>query len=76
MSAEKLDVSVADVKKLKHDFLNDINSLKLNLEALEMLRDDPQEFAVLLELMRDTVHLFQDRVEFTLQRMSSDCRTP
>ena len=70
MSADKPTITVVDVRNLKHDFLNDINSLKLNLEALELLREDPQEFGVLIELMRDTVRLLQDRVDATLQCMT------
>ena len=58
-------VTTFDQRKLKHDFLNDINSLRMGIEALEMLRDDPVEFAELVDVMRETVKVFEDRLAVT-----------
>jgi hypothetical protein len=61
-----------ELKQLRHDFLNDINSLRMNLEALNMVREDPDEFVTLTEMMRDTISVLHERVEHALQRFSAD----
>lgn len=64
--------STVDRRKLKHDFANDIYSLKINLDALQMLRDNPEEFSTLLALMRDTLQTFQQRIESTMALIPDD----
>jgi hypothetical protein len=70
--AADTNASAVDRRKLKHDFANDIYSLKINLEALQMLRDNPEEFSTLLALMRDTLQTFQQRIETTIALIPDD----
>ena len=57
----------ADCAKLRHDLRNDIGSLKMNLEALRLMRDDANEHAELIELMQGTIKMMQERLEFALK---------
>lgn len=56
-----------DRRHLLHDFLNDINSLKMNLEALQIVRDDPDEFTELVDLMHSTIDSHEARFEAALR---------
>ena len=69
-------LSSEDRRKLKHDFNNDLNSLKLNLDALQIVREDHDQFLELIELMRETLNTLQSRVESTLARTDSSNDTP
>ncbi len=66
------DSTAADMnpRKLKHDFLNDISSLKMNVEALQLMREEPEEFDELISLMRGTIQLFEDRLDSVLSLRS------
>lgn len=56
-----------DRRRLLHDFSNDLNSLKMNLEVMQMARDDPDEFAQLVDLMQSTIKCHQARIDAVLK---------
>lgn len=63
--------TASDLKTLTHDFANDINCLKMNLQTLEMMRDDAELHAKLIQLMNDSVDILQQRIRSTLILISN-----
>lgn len=61
-----------DSRKLRHDFANDISSLKLNIAVLTMLHENPEEFAELTQLMRETVSTLESRLTLVLDTLGRD----
>jgi hypothetical protein len=57
----------AELSKLRHDFANDINCLKMNLDAIHMVRADPEEVSELVRLMECSLQLLQERINATLK---------
>jgi hypothetical protein len=51
-----------DNRQLRHDFANDIGSLKMNVEAIRCVRENPEEFGQLIELMRETISILETRI--------------
>jgi len=56
-------------RKLRHDFANDISSLKMNVEVLKLTREDPDEFEQLIELMQGTISTLESRLMHNMDRM-------
>lgn len=59
-------------RQLRHDFANDIGSLKLNMEALRLIRDDPAECEELLQIMQGTIHTLENRLSNVLDSLPMD----
>ncbi len=59
--------AIVDRRKIKHDFMNDLNSLLMTLEALQMVREEPDEFAELVALMQSTINSFVARIDAVLK---------
>ncbi|MEZ6089828.1 MAG: hypothetical protein R3C05_17730 [Pirellulaceae bacterium] len=52
-----------------HEFKNDLGSLRMNLEAIKLSRDDPDEHQELIELMFDTVSTLENRIAETMRSL-------
>lgn len=65
-----------ELKTLTHDFANDINSLKMNLQILEFSREDAEEHAKLIQVMNDTVATLQQRIEGTFELIRERMDSP
>lgn len=69
------DVTV-DHQKLYHDFRNDIVSLKMNLEAIKLSRDEPDTHQELVEMMLDSVKTLDQRIGQTMKLLiDNDSKT-
>lgn len=58
-------------RKLRHDFANDIGILKMNVEALRLLRENPEECEDLLQLMQDSINTLEVRLMKVLDLMAT-----
>lgn len=70
------DTGPVSAAKIRHDFANDINSLKMNLEALDMAQDDPEQHAALVRLMHDTIDGLHQRLNTVVQRLTGEGEQP
>ncbi len=60
-----------EIHKLRHDFANDIGSLKMNVEVLRLVREKPDEFEQLVELMQETISILEARLTQNLDMMTN-----
>jgi hypothetical protein len=63
-----------DILKLRHDFANDIGSLKMSVEVLRLVRENPDEFEQLITLMQETVSTLESRLMQSLDAMIDSVR--
>ena len=59
-----------DCAKLRHDFANDIGSLKLNVETLRIMRENPEDFAELIDIMLGTIRTLEQRINTTILQIA------
>lgn len=60
------------LRELKHDIGNDLSVIKMGLEAIVSLRENPNEFAEIVGLMRINVDSLRDKVARLVNHSTTD----
>lgn len=51
-----------DDRQLKHDVANDLYSLRMNVDALNMMRESEPEFSELIQMMHRSLSMLEERL--------------